>query len=133
MSHATFGGFPLGRFRSSLTQSLGLNIPLGLCVSGQVVRARLSSRIRLRHALTEKAWGDAVQGLGKAKPTLDNKGGTGSCSPSYSLAGCIPQIQLANMTDGKDTLTYRFYVLSNQILTKGVLFSQSTRFKSHPA
>ena len=49
-----------------------------------------------------------MQGLGKAKPTLDNKEGTGRCSPRYSLAGCIPQIQLANMTDGKDTLTYRF-------------------------
>ena len=38
--------------------------------------------------LTEKAWGDAVQGLGKAKVTLDNKEGTGRCSASYSLAGC---------------------------------------------
>ena len=37
----------------------------GRCVSGHVVRES-SSRIRHRNALTERAWKDAVQGLGKA-------------------------------------------------------------------
>ena len=73
----------------ALPKSLGLIIPPGLCAAGHVDRARFSSRIRHRHALTEKAWGDAVQGLGKAKPTLDNKEGTGRCSPSYSLTSSL--------------------------------------------
>ena len=43
----------------------------GRCVSGHVVRESLlfpgrSSRIRHRNALTERAWKDAVQGLGNA-------------------------------------------------------------------
>ena len=39
-------------------------IARGRCISGHVVRADLSSRIRDQNALTEKAWEDAAQGLG---------------------------------------------------------------------
>ena len=52
------------------SQSLGIIIARGRCVSGHVVRASFFfpgtlSRIHPRNALTEKAWEDAAQGLGK--------------------------------------------------------------------
>ena len=53
--------------------------------------ARIPALKIFTEVLTKKAWGDAVQGLGKAKVTLDTKEGTGRCSPSYSLAGCTLQ------------------------------------------
>ena len=48
-----------------------------LCVSCHVVRASFvlaCSRICHRNALTEKAWEDAVQGLSKARHTIDLTG-----------------------------------------------------------
>ena len=56
----------------------------GRCVSGHVGR---SSRIRthdVRNALTERAWKDAVQGLGKQLQT------TGPQLPSTAWATCGP-------------------------------------------
>ena len=55
----------VGLFRVYLAQSLGLIIARGRCLSGQVVQASLSE-IRHRNSFTEKAWEDAVQGLGKS-------------------------------------------------------------------
>ena len=54
-----------------LAWSRGPIIMRGRCVSGYVVRESFfspgrSSRIRHRNALTERAWKDAVQGLGNA-------------------------------------------------------------------
>ena len=54
-----------------LAWSRGPIIMRGRCVSGHVVRESFffpgrSSRIRHRNALTERAWKDAVQGLGNA-------------------------------------------------------------------
>jgi len=45
--------------------SLGLIIPRGQSVSGHVVFPARSPRMRHRSELTEKAWKNAVQGLGK--------------------------------------------------------------------
>ena len=55
--------------------SPGLIFPRCLCVSGHVVRAICvspgrTSRIRHQKALTEKAWEDAAEGLGKPWYTL---------------------------------------------------------------
>ena len=37
-----------------------------------VYAVRRSSYLRQKNALTKKAWGDAVQGLGKRKPTINS-------------------------------------------------------------
>ena len=55
----------VGWCRVYLAQSLGLIIARGRCVSSHVVRSSLSG-IRYQNALTEKAWEDAVQELGKS-------------------------------------------------------------------
>ena len=52
----------------SLAESSGLIILRGQCVAGHLVRASFLARIRHRNTLTEKAWEDAVQELGKEKP-----------------------------------------------------------------
>ena len=48
-----------------VAQSLGLIIPRCQCVSGHVIRAK---------TLTEKAWENAVQGLGNTKCTNEVNG-----------------------------------------------------------
>ena len=59
----------------AISLSPGLIFPRCLCVSGHVVRAICvspgrTSRIRHQKALTEKAWEDAAEGLGKPWYTL---------------------------------------------------------------
>ena len=79
MVHGSF--FLLFFLLSDFYQSLGLIIPRGLCVSGLT----RSSRTRDRSALTEKAWENAVQGLGKIRLSIVWKSNRAKNTPSVKL------------------------------------------------
>ena len=96
-----------------LAWSRGPIIMRGRCVSGHVVRESFfspgrSSRIRHRNALTERAWKDAVQGLGNA---LSRSRGTISAGKQDNYP-----IDFMNINTCKDTANWKVrrgcYVLS---------------------